>query len=53
VRDELESYDKDPGWYEKPKGTLADLASPEELKRDLGFIPDVKPTSGSGHQHGG
>ena len=23
IRDHLESYDKDPGWYEKPAGTLA------------------------------
>jgi hypothetical protein len=30
VRDHLESYDKDPGWYEKPPGTLASLASEEE-----------------------
>ena len=36
VRAQLESYDKDPGWYEKPPGTLATAASEEELKRDLG-----------------
>ena len=33
VREELQSYD-DPGWYKNPPGTVADLARPEELKRD-------------------
>lgn len=33
VRDRLDSYD-DPGWYDPPAGTLADLADPEALKRD-------------------
>ena len=35
VRENLTSYD-DPGWYENPPGTLATLASNEELQRDLG-----------------
>ena len=35
VRDQLASYD-DPGWYKHPPGTVADLASAEELRRDLG-----------------
>ena len=39
VRDHLESYDQDPGWYEAPPGTLADIASADEMKRDLGFVP--------------
>lgn len=34
VRDELESYDKDPGWYQHPAGSVADAAAPAELKRD-------------------
>jgi uncharacterized protein involved in copper resistance len=38
VREDLTSYD-DPGWYENPPGTLASLASNDELQRDLGFIP--------------
>ena len=42
VRENLTSYD-DPGWYENPSGTLATLASNEELQRDLGQIPEVKP----------
>jgi manganese oxidase len=36
VRENLTSYD-DPGWYENPPGTLASLASNEEMQRDLGF----------------
>ncbi|MDE0040880.1 MAG: copper oxidase [Candidatus Poribacteria bacterium] len=35
VREHLASYD-DPGWYQYPPGTVADLASKEELGRDLG-----------------
>ncbi|MBI1924448.1 copper oxidase [Candidatus Poribacteria bacterium] len=35
VREHLTSYD-DPGWYEHPPGTVADLASEAELRRDLG-----------------
>ncbi len=33
VRDRLTSY-KDPGWYENPPGTLANVADAAELKRD-------------------
>jgi FtsP/CotA-like multicopper oxidase with cupredoxin domain len=42
VRENLTGYD-DPGWYENPPGTLATLASNEELQRDLGQIPETKP----------
>src|SRR5207253_8568258 len=42
VRENLTSYD-DPGWYENPPGTLASLASNDELQRDLGKIPAAKP----------
>jgi manganese oxidase len=35
IRENLTSYD-DPGWYENPPGTVATLASKEELQRDLG-----------------
>ena len=38
VRENLTSYD-DPGWYEAPAGTLAELASEEDLKNDLGDLP--------------
>ncbi|MFY9345018.1 MAG: copper oxidase [Planctomycetota bacterium] len=33
VRDGLTNY-ADPGWYEHPKGTVADVATAEELTRD-------------------
>jgi manganese oxidase len=42
VRENLTSYD-DPGWYENPPGTLASLASNDELQRDLGKIPEANP----------
>jgi manganese oxidase len=42
VRENLTSYD-DPGWYENPPGTLASLASNDELQRDLGKIPEAEP----------
>ena len=53
VRDHLENYEQDPGWFEKPPGTLADLASAEEMKRDLGFVPDATPkgTAPMKHHH--
>ena len=35
VRENLKSYD-DPGWYNNPPGTVADVASEDELRRDLG-----------------
>jgi manganese oxidase len=34
VREHLERYDRDPGWYQHPKSTVARLASREELRRD-------------------
>lgn len=34
VREHLERDDHDPGWYRHPKGTVARLASSEELRRD-------------------
>lgn len=34
VRDELARYDRDPGWYRHPPGTVASLASFDELRRD-------------------
>jgi FtsP/CotA-like multicopper oxidase with cupredoxin domain len=36
VRENLELYDKDPGMYVDPPGTLAVLATAEEIRRDLG-----------------
>jgi manganese oxidase len=34
VRDQLKSYDEDPGWYKHPPGTVALKASDVELARD-------------------
>ena len=34
VRDGLESYDRDPGWYQHPAGTVANVASAADLRRD-------------------
>jgi FtsP/CotA-like multicopper oxidase with cupredoxin domain len=34
VRDRLASYDKDPGWYQHPRGTVALRASAGDLARD-------------------
>jgi hypothetical protein len=34
VRDQVDDYDKDPGWYAMPAGTRAERASAEELARD-------------------
>jgi hypothetical protein len=45
VRDRLNSYDEDPGWYEHPKGTVALKATDQELRRD-GI--DVAMANGSG-----
>ncbi|MBI1785234.1 multicopper oxidase domain-containing protein, partial [Candidatus Sumerlaeota bacterium] len=36
VREKLKSYDEDPGWFQHPKGTVADKASSDEIVRDLG-----------------
>ncbi len=33
VREQVDGY-KDPGWYEFPPGTVADVADAEEMKRD-------------------
>lgn len=34
VRDELRSYDEDPGWYQHPAGTVAMKATEADLTRD-------------------
>ena len=34
VRDRLQSYDQDPGWYQHPPGTVASKVSAQELARD-------------------
>jgi hypothetical protein len=42
VRPGLTSYD-DPGWYQHPAGTLASLASADDLRRD--GISDAKKSA--------
>lgn len=42
VRDRLESYDRDPGWYEHPAGTVSLKASAQDLARD-GIDPTRTP----------
>ena len=44
VRDDLKSYDEDPGWYRHPPGTVAMKASEADLARD-GIDPSVTPGS--------
>lgn len=61
MREALKSYDEDPGWYVDPSGSLADVASANELRRD-GIDVNRKTTTaarkatlgavGSGHHHG-
>jgi FtsP/CotA-like multicopper oxidase with cupredoxin domain len=34
VRDQLDSYEKDPGWYKHPPNTVATIAARAELERD-------------------
>ncbi len=45
VREELPADGSDPGWYESPPGTLADLAPAEDLKRDGIELPASLPVA--------
>ena len=47
VRENLASYD-DPGWYQHPPGTVADLASAEMLRNDGIEIPTRKAIAKAG-----
>jgi hypothetical protein len=51
VRDQLESYDKDPGWYKHPPGTVALRATDEELRRDGISAGDGTSTANSPTNH--
>jgi hypothetical protein len=62
VRDNLASYDEDPGWYQHPAGTVAMKTTEAELTRDgidvnVSLEPGARPSSGSlpapggGHRH--
>ena len=37
VREDITSYE-DPGWYQHPAGTVAGVASPADIQRDLGAL---------------
>ena len=37
VRDQLQSYDKDPGWYDHPRGTVAYRLNGHDLKKHRSF----------------
>ena len=39
VRETLDSYDKDPGWYKNPPGTVASKATAADLSRDGIKVP--------------
>ena len=44
VRDNLESYDEDPGPYDFPRGSVAAPATQAELRRDrIGYDPSPEP----------
>jgi hypothetical protein len=50
VRPGLASYD-DPGWYVHPAGTVANVASAEELRRDGINVTAPSARPAQGHQH--
>jgi FtsP/CotA-like multicopper oxidase with cupredoxin domain len=47
VRDRLQSYDQDPGWYPHPPGTVALTASAEDLARDGIDVHAPTPKAGA------
>lgn len=49
VRDQLKSYDEDPGWYKHPPGTVALQATDEELRRDGIEAAVPKVNGGAAH----
>ncbi len=50
VRENLTSYD-DPGWYQNPPGTVATLASADELRRDGITITESVPAGPGGTKY--
>lgn len=53
IREKIDDYGVDPGWYEAPAGLRASLAMAEELRRDGIEILARKAggAGGGGHQH--
>jgi len=52
VREGITSYD-DPGWYQHPPGTVANVASSEQLQRDAIDVQKGRTPQPAGHQHPG
>lgn len=52
VRNDAKDY-TDPGWYENPTGTVATVATDDELKADLGLAPQDSSAPAGGAQHHG
>jgi len=52
VREDITSYE-DPGWYQHPPGTVATVASPENLRRDGVEILAPEQRVRPQHQHPG
>jgi hypothetical protein len=50
VREALTS-DEDPGWYVHPPGTVADMASADELRQYGIAVPSAPPKAQHGGQH--
>jgi hypothetical protein len=50
VRENLASYD-DPGWYVHPEGTVADVASADDLRQDGMSVPAAPPKAQNGEHH--
>jgi hypothetical protein len=46
VRDQLKSYDEDPGWYKHPSGTVAMKTSDADLARDGIDVKKVAASNG-------
>jgi FtsP/CotA-like multicopper oxidase with cupredoxin domain len=49
VREGITSYE-DPGWYQNPPGTVASVASAEDLRRD-GIDANTSPSATPAHTH--
>lgn len=53
VRDQLRSYDEDPGWYQHPLGAVAMKASDAELGRDGISVGNNQAAGTEDGTHGG
>ena len=54
VREQLKSYEEDPGWYEHPNGTVALKATEDELRRDGVDVAELagSKTTAQNHNNG-